>query len=92
MDNEDFDYSDSYSYRALAAVFVRKLEEQINQQITNLIAAPASSHDKIAGMIMGLQKAKSTVEDQSKRFARDDKQQTLQLVTLGESGSIEWGV
>jgi hypothetical protein len=94
MDQHDeYDYSDSYSYRALSAVFVRKLDEQINQQITNLIAAPASAHDKVAGMIVGLQKAKSLIEETAKKVAADNEgQRSLKLVTLGNETTIEWGV
>jgi len=94
MDQDDYEYSDSYSYRALSAAFTRKLDEQISQQITNLIACPASAHDKVAGMIVGLQKAKSIIEETAKRSAQDNEhQRSLKLVTLGNDGhAIEWGV
>jgi hypothetical protein len=93
MDQDEYEYSDSYSYRALSAAFTSKLDEQIAQQITNLIAAPAQAHDKIAGTIVGLQKAKSLIEDTAKRYARDNEtQRSLKLVTLGNEQTIEWGV
>lgn len=90
---DDYDYSDSHSYRTLAEAVTHKLDEQINQQISNLIAAHADHHDKIAGQIVGLQKAKQLLQDTAKRHAMaEDAQPSLVFVDTPRPSPVKWGV
>jgi len=92
MNEDDLTYSDSYSHRALAAAFTHKLDEKIRASISNLIAADAAKHDKIAGQIMGLQQAKQVIEDLARIYVQQE-QPSLKLVSIGETGpKVDWGL
>ncbi len=69
-------------------ILIAKIDEQISSHISKLIATDHTGHDNIAGMIKGLQKAKSIALEHGKKFNAhlDDDEYDGKVVVSMASG------